>query len=30
MSDEAGELASFLPYQLSVTSNAVSSLIAER
>jgi DNA-binding MarR family transcriptional regulator len=29
MSDE-GELAGFLPYQLSVTSNAVSSLIAER
>lgn len=26
----AGELAGFLPYQLSVTSNAVSSLIAER
>lgn len=25
-----GELAAFLPYQLSVTSNAVSSLIAER
>ena len=25
-----GELAGFLPYQLSVTSNAVSSLIAER
>ncbi len=35
MSDEAkqaenGELASFLPYQLSVASNAVSALIAER
>jgi DNA-binding MarR family transcriptional regulator len=28
--DDSGELASFLPYQLSVTSNAVSSLIAER
>lgn len=27
---ETGELAGFLPYQLSVTSNAVSSLIAER
>ena len=27
---EAGELASFLPYQLSVASNAVSALIAER
>lgn len=27
---EGGELAGFLPYQLSVTSNAVSSLIAER
>jgi DNA-binding MarR family transcriptional regulator len=27
---EGGELANFLPYQLSVTSNAVSSLIAER
>jgi DNA-binding MarR family transcriptional regulator len=26
----AGELAGFLPYQLSVTSNAVSGLIAER
>ena len=26
----AGELAGFLPYQLSVTSNAVSTLIAER
>jgi DNA-binding MarR family transcriptional regulator len=30
MSDENGDLAGFLPYQLSVTSNAVSSLIAER
>ena len=30
MNDDAGELAGFLPYQLSVTSNAVSSLIAER
>lgn len=30
MSEGAGELAGFLPYQLSVTSNAVSSLIAER
>jgi len=30
MSEEGGELAGFLPYQLSVTSNAVSSLIAER
>jgi DNA-binding MarR family transcriptional regulator len=28
--DSAGELAGFLPYQLSVASNAVSSLIAER
>jgi DNA-binding MarR family transcriptional regulator len=28
--DEAGELAGFLPYQLSVASNAVSALIAER
>jgi DNA-binding MarR family transcriptional regulator len=28
--DVAGQLAGFLPYQLSVTSNAVSSLIAER
>lgn len=28
--DGAGELAGFLPYQLSVTSNAVSALIAER
>jgi DNA-binding MarR family transcriptional regulator len=27
---EGGELANFLPYQLSVTSNAVSGLIAER
>lgn len=27
---DGGELAGFLPYQLSVTSNAVSSLIAER
>lgn len=30
MSDETGQLAGFLPYQLSVASNAVSSLIAER
>jgi DNA-binding MarR family transcriptional regulator len=31
MSDpDGGQLAGFLPYQLSVTSNAVSSLIAER
>ena len=30
MSDETGQLAAFLPYQLSVASNAVSSLIAER
>ncbi len=30
MSDEPGQLAGFLPYQLSVASNAVSSLIAER
>jgi DNA-binding MarR family transcriptional regulator len=30
MNDENGGLAGFLPYQLSVTSNAVSSLIAER
>jgi len=30
MGEEGGELAGFLPYQLSVTSNAVSSLIAER
>lgn len=29
-SGEAGELAGFLPYQLSVASNAVSALIAER
>lgn len=28
--DETGELAGFLPYQLSVASNAVSALIAER
>jgi len=28
--NEAGQLASFLPYQLSVASNAVSALIAER
>jgi DNA-binding MarR family transcriptional regulator len=28
--DEGGELAGFLPYQLSVASNAVSGLIAER
>lgn len=28
--NEAGQLASFLPYQLSVASNAVSGLIAER
>lgn len=28
--DGAGELAGFLPYQLSVASNAVSALIAER
>ncbi|MFO6445808.1 MarR family winged helix-turn-helix transcriptional regulator [Erythrobacter sp. NE805] len=28
--DGGGELAAFLPYQLSVASNAVSSLIAER
>lgn len=27
---EAGQLAGFLPYQLSIASNAVSSLIAER
>ncbi len=27
---EGGQLAGFLPYQLSITSNAVSSLIAER
>jgi DNA-binding MarR family transcriptional regulator len=30
MSEAAGDLAGFLPYQLSVASNAVSSLIAER
>jgi DNA-binding MarR family transcriptional regulator len=30
MNDAEGELAGFLPYQLSVASNAVSSLIAER
>jgi DNA-binding MarR family transcriptional regulator len=30
MNDTQGELAGFLPYQLSVASNAVSSLIAER
>ena len=30
MSDHAGQLAGFLPYQLSVASNAVSGLIAER
>ncbi|MBU2587734.1 MAG: MarR family winged helix-turn-helix transcriptional regulator [Alphaproteobacteria bacterium] len=30
MSEETGQLAGFLPYQLSVASNAVSSLIAER
>lgn len=30
MNDDQGELAGFLPYQLSVASNAVSSLIAER
>jgi DNA-binding MarR family transcriptional regulator len=28
--DDSGQLAGFLPYQLSVASNAVSSLIAER
>ena len=28
--DETGQLAGFLPYQLSVASNAVSALIAER
>lgn len=28
--DDGGQLAGFLPYQLSVASNAVSSLIAER
>jgi len=30
MSEETGQLDGFLPYQLSVASNAVSSLIAER
>lgn len=30
MGEETGQLAGFLPYQLSVASNAVSSLIAER
>ena len=30
LADEAGQLAQFLPYQLSVASNAVSALIAER
>lgn len=30
MNDQTGELAGFLPYQLSVASNAVSTLIAER
>jgi DNA-binding MarR family transcriptional regulator len=30
MNDDPGQLAGFLPYQLSVASNAVSSLIAER
>ena len=30
MNEDAGELAGFLPYQLSVASNAVSALIAER
>ena len=30
MNDKAGDLAGFLPYQLSVASNAVSALIAER
>jgi DNA-binding MarR family transcriptional regulator len=30
MNDAQGELAGFLPYQLSVASNAVSSLISER
>jgi DNA-binding MarR family transcriptional regulator len=30
MNDSPGQLAAFLPYQLSVASNAVSSLIAER
>jgi len=28
--EDAGQLAQFLPYQLSITSNAVSALIAER
>lgn len=30
MNEDTGQLAGFLPYQLSVASNAVSSLIAER
>ncbi|NCP12630.1 MAG: winged helix-turn-helix transcriptional regulator [Sphingomonadales bacterium] len=30
MSDDTGDLAEFLPYQLSIASNAVSGLIAER
>jgi DNA-binding MarR family transcriptional regulator len=30
MNEDAGQLAGFLPYQLSIASNAVSSLIAER
>jgi DNA-binding MarR family transcriptional regulator len=30
MNDDAGQLAGFLPYQLSIASNAVSGLIAER
>jgi DNA-binding MarR family transcriptional regulator len=30
MNEDAGQLAGFLPYQLSVASNAVSALIAER
>lgn len=30
MAEDRGQLAGFLPYQLSVASNAVSSLIAER
>ncbi|WP_379922311.1 MarR family winged helix-turn-helix transcriptional regulator [Erythrobacter sp. R86502] len=30
MNDDTGDLAGFLPYQLSVASNAVSGLIAER
>lgn len=30
MNDDGGQLAGFLPYQLSVASNAVSGLIAER